>query len=323
MKLELIICALISFALSAIMGPLVIPVLRKIKAGQTERDDGPQSHLNKTGTPTMGAFVFLIPFIGVAAYLSYKHPAILPILVFTVANGLIGFCDDFIKVVLKRSMGLRAWQKTALQIVVALALILYMYFEKDGSFMAYIPFAGGKTVDFGWWNIPISLFIIVGTVNGSNLTDGVDGLETSVTAAMAAFFLVAAIGLQSEIAPVTSALFGALLGFLIYNVNKAKVFMGDTGSLALGGFVVAAAYSLHLELYLPLIALVYFVECVSVIIQVLYFKATHGKRFFKMAPIHHHFELSGWSETKVVGIFTIVTIMVSLLCMIFIPTTLF
>lgn len=187
----------------------------------------------------------------------------------------------------------------------------------------YVPFTKGMTLHLGWAAIPVGLFILVGTVNGSNFTDGVDGLETSVTSVLAAFFMVAAIGMKVEIAPIAATVLGALLGFLLYNVNKALVFMGDTGSLALGGFVVSSAYALKLELYLPIIALVYFVEVLSVIIQVLYFKATHGKRIFRMAPIHHHFELGGWSEAKVVGVFTIVTVVLCAIALLFIPTVAF
>ncbi len=184
-----------------------------------------------------------------------------------------------------------------------------------------VPFTNNMTITLpAWIGYPVFVFIIVGTVNGSNFTDGVDGLETSVTAALCMFFLLVSFIVQDKdsIAPIVSVMFGALLGFLLYNLNKAKVFMGDTGSLALGGFVVTCAFHYNLGLYLPMLALIYFIEVLSVIIQVGYFKLTHGKRIFRMAPIHHHFELGGWSETKVVGVFTIVTILLGALTLIFI-----
>lgn len=323
MKTTLIIAALAAFALSLILGPIVIPVLRRVKAGQTERDDGPESHLKKTGTPTMGAFIFLISAIIVTAVCAFKYPSVIPVMLLTLGFAIVGFIDDFIKVVLKRSEGLTPKQKMALQLVVALAFVAYLYFFADYSFDAFVPFAGNHTVNFKWFSIPLAVFIIVGTVNGSNFTDGVDGLETSVTAALCAFFVTVAIGLKSDIAVLPAIFLGALLGYLMFNVNKALVFMGDTGSLALGGLISGLAYALHLELYLPIIALIYFVEVLSVIIQVGYFKLTHGKRIFRMAPIHHHFELGGWSEAKVVAVFSTVTIALCTIALLFIPTSAF
>lgn len=324
MKNEVIIAALAAFLLSIVLGPVVIPVLKKIKAGQTVRDDGPEAHLKKNGTPTMGAFIYLISACIVALFFLKKYPVIVPVLLMTLGFAIVGFIDDFIKVVLKRSLGLKAWQKFLLQLIVAGAFCFYVSLESNTySFEAYVPFAGSKMVDFGFWNIPIALFIIVGTVNGSNFTDGLDGLETTVTSAIMAFFITVSIGLQSDMTVLPAIFLGALLGFLMFNVNKAMVFMGDTGSLALGGLVVGLAYALHLELYLPMIALIYFVEVLSVIIQVLYFKATHGKRIFRMAPIHHHFELGGWSEAKVVAVFATITCVLCALALIFIPTSLF
>lgn len=323
MKTSLIIAFLAAFALSILLGPIIIPLLRRIKAGQTERDDGPKEHLKKNGTPTMGAFIFLISAGIVSAFFIKDCPKIVPVLLLTLGFMAVGFIDDFIKVVLKRSMGLRAWQKFSLQIVVALVFALYINCGGVFSFDAYVPFAGDKTVNFEWFNIPLCIFIIVGTVNGSNFTDGVDGLETTVTAAILTFLFVCALGLESGMEVLPVIFVGALLGFLMFNVNKAKVFMGDTGSLALGGLVAGLSYALSLELYLPFFAIIYFAEVLSVIIQVLYFKATHGKRFFKMAPIHHHFELSGFSEAKVVAVFATVTVMICAFMLIFIPTVTF
>lgn len=323
MKTEIIISFLAAFILSIILGPIVLPILRKVKAGQTVREDGPQAHLKKNGTPTMGAFIFLISAIAVSAFFIKDCPEILPVLLMTVGFSIVGFIDDFIKVVLKRSEGLTPLQKMALQILVAGVFAFYIYKGSLFSFDAYIPFMGDKMVNFGFFNIPIAIFIIVGTVNGANFTDGLDGLATTVTSALMVFFLAASIGLKSGIAILPSIFLGALLGFLMFNVNKALVFMGDTGSLALGGLVAGLAYALHLEIYLPIIALIYFAEVLSVIIQVSYFKISHGKRIFRMAPIHHHYELGGWSEAKVVAVFSVVTVLLCAVSMIFIPTITF
>lgn len=323
MKSTILIAALSAFLLSIVLGPVVLPVLRRIKAGQTVRDDGPQTHLKKNGTPVMGAFIYLIASTIVMLFFVKDCPEILPIYFLTIAFGVIGFIDDFLKVVLKRADGLRVWQKLVLQLIVSGVFCYYMVVSESWSFDAFVPFMGDKTVNFGVLAIPVTIFIIVGTVNGSNFTDGVDGLETTVTSAIMTFFLVTAIGLKSEVAVLPAIFLGALLGFLMFNVNKAMVFMGDTGSLALGGLVAGLSIKLHLQLYLPIFALIYFVEVLSVIIQVTYFKLTHGKRIFRMTPIHHHFELGGWTEAKVVAVFATVTAVlcaVSLLC---IPTIAF
>lgn len=308
---------LIAFLLSIVLGPVILPVLRKIKASQTVRTDGPESHLKKNGTPTMGAFIYLLASTAVVLFFIKKYPAITPVLLLTYAFAVIGFIDDFIKVVLRSSDGLKAWQKFSLQIVAAGVFAYYLYSKGILTAGSVIPFTD-KTVNFGWFSIPLCIFIIVGTVNGSNFTDGVDGLETSVTSAILAFLTIASISFGSELAVLSSIFIGALLGFLMFNVNKAMVFMGDTGSLCLGGLVAGMAYYLHLELYLPIIALIYFVEVLSVIIQVLYFKATHGKRIFRMAPIHHHFELGGWSEAKVVAVFSTISLVLGVFVLLFV-----
>lgn len=313
MNQTVVMSVVISFAISVVLGPFVIPFLKKLKVGQTERDDGPRSHLKKSGTPTMGGILILISIVITSVIYMKDYPKIMPILFATLGFGLIGFLDDYIKVVLRRSMGLRAWQKMLGQILVTGIFAYYLTHHTDVSFAMKIPFAAGKYLDFGMFNIPVLFFVVIATVNGANFTDGLDGLASSVTVMIATFFTTVAVGTASGIEPVTCAVVGALLGFLLFNVYPASVFMGDTGSLALGGFVAATAYMLQMPLFIPIVALIYAAEVISVIIQVSYFKISGGKRFFKMAPIHHHFELCGWSETRVVTVFTIVT---ALLCLV-------
>ncbi len=298
---------LLSFVISAAAGPVIIPILRKLKVGQTVRDDGPQTHLKKNGTPTMGGIIFLLGVVVTSLFYVKDYPKIIPILFMTVGFGVVGFLDDFIKVVLRRSEGLTPAQKMAGQLVVTAVFAYYMVQMSDVGLTMLIPFSGGKYLDIGWLAVPLLFFAVIGTVNGTNFTDGLDGLAASVTVMVAVFFTVVAVGTNSGIAPVTCAVAGGLLGFLLFNVYPASVFMGDTGSLALGGFVASAAYMMRLPLFLLIVGLIYLVEVLSVIIQVTYFKATHGKRFFKMAPIHHHFEKCGWSETRVVTVFSIIT----------------
>lgn len=309
----IIVPILISFALSAALGPFIIPLLKRLKAGQTVRDDGPSTHLKKSGTPTMGGILIMVS-VAVTSVLYVKdYPKITPVLFLTLGFGLIGFLDDYIKVVLRRSMGLKPWQKMFLQIVVTGIFAYYLLNAADVSLTMRIPFMEGYFVDFGRLNIPLLFVVVIGTVNGTNFTDGLDGLASSVTVMVATFFTVAAVGTGAGIAPITCAVTGALLGFLLFNVHPASVFMGDTGSLALGGFVAACAYMMQMPLYLPIVGLIYVVEVLSVIIQVVYYKISGGKRIFKMAPLHHHFELCGWKETKVVAVFSIVTAMLCLL----------
>lgn len=309
---KILVPILLAFIITAVLGPIVIPFLRKLKVGNTEREEL-ESHQVKNGTPTMGGIMILIA-VSVTSLLFVKdYPKIIPILFLTVGFGLIGFLDDYLKVVLRRSDGLLAWQKMLLQIVVTTVFAVYLVKFTDVSLTMLIPFSGGKYLDLGWVAIPLMYFAVIGTVNGVNFTDGLDGLASSVTVLVAVFFTVAAVGMNSGIEPVTCAVVGALLGFLLFNVYPASVFMGDTGSLALGGFVAATAYMLQMPLFIPIVGLIYLVEVLSVIIQVGYFKLTHGKRIFRMAPIHHHFELGGWSETRVVAVFSIVT---ALLCLI-------
>lgn len=315
---DTVIPVLLSFSISVILCPIVIPFLKRLKFGQYVRDDGPRSHLKKAGTPTMGGLIILISVVVTSSFYLHDYPEILPVIFATVGFGLIGFLDDYIKIVMRRSLGLRAWQKLALQLLVTIIFAYYYTQRLHYEMQMLIPFTGGIAsgryiVLQGWLFIPFLFFVMVGTVNGTNFTDGLDGLASSVTLLIAVFFTVVAIGTGSTVAPVCAAVAGALMGFLVFNVYPASVFMGDTGSLALGGFVASTALLLKMPLYILIVGMIYLVEVLSVILQVGYFKLTHGRRIFKMAPIHHHFEQSGWSETKVVAVFSIVT---ALFCLI-------
>lgn len=313
MDYTFVIPVLISFVLSVIMGPIVIPILRKMKMKQTERVEGVESHLQKAGTPTMGGVMILASIVITSLFYVKDYPKIIPILFVTLGFGLIGFLDDYLKVVMKRSDGLYPKQKFALQIVVTAVFAYYLVNVTNTPLTLLIPFSGGKYWNIGWLAIPLLFVAVIGTVNGINFTDGLDGLASSVTVLVATFFTVVAVGTKSGIEPVTCAVVGALMGFLLFNVYPASVFMGDTGSLALGGFVASTAYMLQMPIFIIIVGLIYLVEVASVMIQVTYFKKTGGKRIFKMAPIHHHFELCGWSETRIVAVFSIIT---AILCLI-------
>ena len=310
-----IFAVILSFSVTAILGPFMIPVLRRLKVGNTEREEL-KSHQKKTGTPTMGGLMILLSIIITSLFFISSYPKIVPILFVTVGFGVIGFFDDYLKVVLKRSDGLFAWQKMILEIVVTAVFAIYLQRFSDVPLTMLIPFSGGKYADFGWLALPILFLAVIGTVNGANFTDGLDGLASSVTVLIATFFSVVAVATNSGIEPITCAVVGALLGFLLFNVYPASVFMGDTGSLALGGFVASTAYMLQMPIFILIVGLVYLIEVLSVMIQVTYFKKTGGKRIFKMAPIHHHFELCGWSETRVVAVFSIVTAILCLIALI-------
>lgn len=308
LSLSVFMPVIISFLISVVFCPILIPFLRKLKFGQTEREEGPQSHLKKNGTPTMGGLVILASILLTSLIYIGKFTEILPVLFMTLGFGLIGFLDDYIKVVKKRSLGLTPLQKMALQFVVT-GVFIYYYFKIAGLDTSIkIPFVSGDGFVMPTWLFIIFVFIVVlGTVNGVNFTDGLDGLASGVTVIVATFFTIAALSLNPSMTPITGAVVGSLLGFLLFNTYPARVFMGDTGSLALGGFVSSTALMLHMPLFIVIIGLIYLVEVLSVILQVGYFKLTHGKRIFKMAPIHHHFELCGYSETQVVAAFSIVT----------------
>lgn len=312
--LSIVMPVVIAFGISVILCPIIIPFLRKLKFGQFVRDDGPQSHLKKAGTPTMGGLVILVSILLTSLVYIGRYHEILPVLFMTLGFGIIGFLDDYIKVVMKRSLGLKPLQKMFGQFVVTAVFVYYYFNVAKMDVSVIIPFGAGQVFVMPDWLFVIFVFIVVlGTVNGVNFTDGLDGLASGVTAIVATFFTVASLALDPDLTPITGAVVGSLLGFLLFNTYPARVFMGDTGSLALGGFVASIALMLHMPLFIVIVGLVYLVEVVSVIMQVGYFKLTHGKRIFKMAPIHHHFELSGFSETQVVAAFSIIT---AILCMI-------
>lgn len=297
----------ISFVISAFLGPVMIPQLKKLKIGQTVRDDGPSAHLKKNGTPTMGGILILLAVTVTTLIFMKDYPGTAPILLLTGGFGVIGLLDDYIKVVCKRSKGLSPLQKLMGQIIVTGAFAWYLTQYTNVSLAMKVPFLHDCYLDFGRWNMAVLFFIVLGTANGVNFTDGLDGLAGSVTMIVAVFFTVIAVGTHSGIEPITCAVAGALMGFLLFNVHPASVFMGDTGSLALGGFVAACGYMLQMPLYIAIVGVVYLAEVMSVILQVGYFKASGGRRLFRMAPLHHHFELCGWSETKITAWFTIVT----------------
>lgn len=313
MKREMILPVLLSFGISLALGLVLIPFLRKVKAGQKEREEGVPSHQKKAGTPTMGGVMFLAAFTAVSLLFRKEGAEVVPVLFLTLGFGLIGFLDDYLKVVLHRSDGLYPKQKMALQAVITAVFLWYLARFSGISLRMRIPFLPGKELDAGIFTIPFLAFVILGTVNGVNFTDGLDGLAASVTILNAVFFSVASIGLGNGVSPSSLAVIGSLLGFLVFNVFPARVFMGDTGSLALGGFVSGMACFLRLPLFLPLVGFIYMMEILSVILQVSFFKLTKGKRIFKMTPIHHHFELMGWSETQIVTVFATIT---AILCLI-------
>lgn len=303
----------LAFTICAGAGPIVIPMLRRMKCDQTVREDGPKSHLHKTGTPTMGGIIILIAVVLATLPHMDDYPEIAPVLFLTMGFGLVGFLDDYIKVVCKRSLGLLAWQKLGCQLVVTGIFVKYVITHFAMNSTVRVPLIPGYTWDLGRFYMPVMFFIILGTANGANFTDGLDGLAGSVTAMIAVFFAVYAMGIRSGVAPLACAVAGALMGFLLFNAHPAMVFMGDTGSLALGGFVAGAAYLLEIPLYLAVVGIIYLAEVLSVILQVCFYKISGGKRLFRMAPLHHHFELCGWSETKIVTLFTMIT---ALMCLI-------
>ena len=302
---------IIAFIACVVLGAFVIPKLHNF--GQNVRDDGPKSHLKKQGTPSMGG-IFMIGAFAIATLFFVKdNPDAIVVLLITVGYGLVGFLDDYIKVVKKRSLGLRAWQKVVFQLIVTILFAIYLVKMNDFGTEIYVPFTKGFYIDLGWLYVPFLFFVMVGTVNSVNLTDGLDGLASGVTVLVATYFVFIAYAVNKGLIPVCGAAIGALLGFLVFNSYPAKVFMGDTGSLALGGFVASVAILTKMPIMLVIVGFVYVCESLSVMIQVGYFKLTGGKRIFKMAPIHHHFELSGLQGIKVVELFTIATAVLCLL----------
>lgn len=300
-----IYAVLAAFLLTAFFCRLLIPSLIKFKFGQQVREDGPKHHISKTGTPTMGGISFIIGFILAGLFFGSQNPEAVAIVVVTFFFGLIGFFDDFIKIRKKRSLGLRAYQKILCQLLVSVGFLLYWRTLDGFTSEVLIPF--GSSFDLRAFFPVLVCLVFISSANGANLTDGLDGLASGVTVIIALFFMAAAIMFDSGITPAIGAMVGGLLGFLLFNSHPAKVYMGDTGSLALGGFVAAVSLVLGMPIFLLIVAIIYVIESLSVLIQVAYFKMTGGKRFFKMAPIHHSFELSGWKETKIVALFMIVT----------------
>jgi len=309
--------ALAAFAISAVICPIIIPYLRKLKLGQSIREDGPETHLKKAGTPFMGGIAIVVAFVAVSVFFIADDPlVVLPVILCTVGFCLIGFCDDYIKRIKKRSLGLKAWQKMTGQIVVTAGFVGLLLWQGLNT-EVFIPFVGG-TFDLGFLYIPFIFFVVIGTANGVNLTDGLDGLASGVTVLVSLFFVFVSFVLGSVLSPVIGAAAGAIMGFLLFNAHPAKIFMGDMGSLALGGFVASVAVMLNMEFLIPIVGLIYMIEVFSVMLQVGYYKLTKdkktgvGKRLFKMAPIHHHFEKNGWPETRVVTVFHIITAMMCL-----------
>lgn len=305
--------ALISFLICVIILPMLIPLLRKLKFGQSIRQEGPKWHQKKSGTPPMGGIAFIVA-IALSCIITIVSPAAMLIVFTAVAFGIIGFADDYIKVVLKRNLGLSAKQKFLLQLLVSVGFIIIGRYFDIVKTDIYIPFMK-NSVDIGYFIIPVSVFIMTGFSNAVNLTDGIDGLATSVTAVVSVFLAIISIfSNHRDVAVVCASVFGACVGFLIFNFHPAKVFMGDTGSLFFGGFVSAAAMVLKIPIIIVVLGFVYVAETLSVMIQVVYFKKT-GKRIFKMSPIHHHFEMCGWSEVKIVGIFSLASVVCGLVAL--------
>lgn len=311
--MELMPIIVISFLITMILGFIIIPMLKKFDVSQSIREDGPQSHLSKSGTPTMGGIIIFMSLLFYVMVAGELNTDMFILIFFTFGFGLIGFIDDYIIVVNKRNLGLKAYQKLIAQVVLAIILAVYHSRTSTMGTKLIVPFMDKVYLDLGVFYIPFIVFVVVGTVNSVNLTDGLDGLASGITFIVLLFFAIIAFNLEmNSIKIFATTLAGACLGFLIYNAYPAKIFMGDTGSMALGGGVAAIAIMLNLPLILPIVGGIYFIETLSVIIQVLYFKIT-GKRFFLMSPLHHHYEHKGWKETKIVLVFWIATAILSII----------
>lgn len=307
---ELTYTAMISFLIVIILGPIFIPMLTKFKFGQTVRDDGPKTHLQKNGTPTMGGVLIIIAILITGLTRSNISSDMVIGLICVVGFGFVGFVDDFIIIKMKRSLGLKPWQKIVMQVALALYVSYYQYSSSPSATQLIIPFTDA-VINLGPLYVPIMTFMIVGIVNAVNLTDGLDGLASGVTLIVATFFMIFATSISNtDVAVIAAATVGACIGFLGFNAYPAKIFMGDTGSMALGGAVTAFAILTNSMLLFVLVGGIYFAEAISVMLQVTYYKLTK-KRIFKMAPIHHHFEQCGWPETKVVFTFWIVTVVLA------------
>ncbi len=319
-----IVVFLSTFALAALFGPIYIPILRRLKFGQTVRDDGPATHYKKTGTPTIGGLVFLTPLVIVGLVLHYngKAPEILPLLFVTIGFGFVGFLDDFIKIVKKSKDGLLSYQKMSLSFIVSLIFTYYINNNADLGTVINIDLFGLHTeFDLGYAFIPFSILVLLSTTNTLNLTDGLDGLCAGTSFIILMFFALVSILVEknNSVMYFSTALAGGVLGFLLFNYNPARLFMGDTGALALGGAIGACAILLKMPTILLVAGLLFVIEALSVILQISFFKLTKGKRLFKMAPIHHHFELKGWSEIKVVYVFwafTLICCIAAYICLV-------
>ena len=312
----------VSFIATILLSIVIIPILKKFKIGQMERDDGPESHFSKKGTPTMGGIIIALGIIigTIGGFIYYYNREIevakrlFPLLIITIGFGTIGFVDDYKKLILKNTKGIKPSSKMLGLLIISVGYTFYSMKVLNLGTQTFIPFAKTYIELSTWIYIPFAIFVILGTTNAVNLTDGIDGLSTSISAIIVTCLTVIAIILDvKEITVFGSIIVGACLGFLIFNLNVAKVFMGDTGSLLLGGVIAAMALYLKMPLLLLLIAAIPVIETLSVVLQVAYFKTTKGKRLFKMAPLHHHFELSGWNENKVVSIFSILTLMLCII----------
>ncbi|MGV8145124.1 MAG: phospho-N-acetylmuramoyl-pentapeptide-transferase [Alkaliphilus sp.] len=320
---QLLYTIIIAFIITMVLGPLIIPHLKRLRIGQMIREEGPKSHIIKRGTPTMGGIIIVVSILITSLTAGIVDNNLIVALLATVAFGLIGFIDDYIKVILKRSLGLRAYQKIVLQIIVAYILAVYQSNSSIIGTKIIIPFIQGSLdvgtlvipqyFDLGVLFVPFTVLVVVAIVNAVNLTDGLDGLATGVSLIVAAFFTLIAFNWgYTSLAIFAGALTGSCLGFLRYNTHPAQIFMGDTGSLALGGAIAAVAVLMNITLIIPIVGGIFFAETISVIIQVISYKTT-GKRVFKMSPLHHHYELSGWAETKIVVVFWIITVVLCLL----------
>ena len=313
---RILLTAVISAALTGLIGYLLLPVLRALKAGQSIREIGPTWHNNKAGTPMMGGLMFIITAIVcvVVNLFRMEDNTVVYTLLLALCFGAVGFLDDFFKLKFKRNLGLTSIQKALLQMAVSALYLYLLYKQGHMSSNLSIPFTDVTLYIHPLVYIFFAMFVMVGCVNAVNLTDGVDGLCGSVTIPVMAFFAVTAVAMgRFDLALMPAALTGALVAYLFYNWHPAKVFMGDTGSLFLGGAVCGLAFALNMPLILILVGIVYILETLSVILQVGYFKLTHGKRLFKMSPIHHHFEMCGWKEVKIVLVFSAVSALACLL----------
>ena len=309
---------LISFVVTVILGIFILPILQRLKVGQSEREDGPKSHLKKSGTPTMGGIIMAVSIfiLCILASIMKKGLAlkIMGLYLCCLGFGLIGFIDDFKKVILRNTKGLKPRQKMLGLLIVSLVFVIFVLTIGEIGTEIIVPFTKGTI------HMPViifaifTIFVLLATTNAVNLTDGIDGLATTVSLIIVATLtIIAIVNSVFEVALLGAITCGSCVGFLLFNLNKAKVFMGDTGSLLLGGIIACMAIYLKMPLLIVIIALIPVIETLSVIIQVVYFKKTHGKRIFKMAPIHHHFELSGWRETKVVRVFSLTTLVLCII----------